>query len=163
MKTSPFNPIPQLKARYAALAPSDRRALGVLAGFLVAVVFTLAVLLPSMRYRARGADQYQVQLELLEWMKANAALVHAEPAAAAPSDSLLAIVDSAAKQSGISLQRYEPLEQGDIRLYFEGAVFDDLMQWLESLTKSHGIEVAYISVDRGTGAGLVDVRLDLTN
>lgn len=155
--------ISDMKNWYAVMAPSDKRALFVLAGFLIVTLFWLLALLPSSRYRAGAVQQYQMQRELVEWMNANAARARAvavtEPAS---GESLLALVERSARSSTISLQRYEPLEQGSVRLYLEGVVFDDLMQWLGSLAQAEGIEVAQISVDKGAGAGLVDVRLDLT-
>jgi general secretion pathway protein M len=157
-----INRISELKARYYALAPSDRRALAILAGFLAIAFFVLLVLIPSSRYRATGEQRYQAQRSLLAWMTDNAALARIVPPESTTSgESLLAVVDRAAKESGISLQRYEPLASGGVRLYMEGVVFEDVLSWLATLSQTSGIEVAQISVDKGDRAGLVNVRLDL--
>ena len=48
-----------------------------------------------------------------------------------------------------------------VRVSLEQASFDDLVTWLGSLQRNHGVSVADISIDRQPDSGRVNVRLTL--
>ena len=62
-----------------------------------------------------------------------------------------------AKRSNINLKRFEPDGDG-LRIWLEGAVFDDAMRWLEDLNQKHNIQIKQLNVERGDKPGLIDLR-----
>lgn len=77
--------------------------------------------------------------------------------------SLLALVDETAKQSrlGQAMRRVEPEGQDKVRIQLDGALFDDMAQWLEKLELGYNIHVDRISVDRLDSPGFVNARVTL--
>jgi len=152
-------------AWWQALSQRDRRALqalAVVAVLLLGYLFNVQLeARDEARRRAEAADQS------LAWMRQAAAqLVGRAPLQRAAPDgrSLLARVDAGAREAGLGgvLLRVEPVTPTQVRVYFQAAPFDMLMDWLQALGESHGVQVDELSVQRAAGAGLVDARLNLS-
>lgn len=79
------------------------------------------------------------------------------------NQSLLALVDRTVKQSGLAraLKRVEPDGSDKVKVHLEGAGFDAMIGWLESLQQRYGIGIENISVDAQEIPGSVNVRLTL--
>ncbi|MET0230690.1 MAG: type II secretion system protein M [Rhodanobacteraceae bacterium] len=77
--------------------------------------------------------------------------------------SLLALADSTARSGGLegALRRVEPTGPASVRVSFESARFDVLIDWIEGLTRDYGIEALDFSADRSDGIGLVNARVTL--
>ena len=86
------------------------------------------------------------------------------PVHSSTGQSLMALLDSTARQSGLhdAVKRVDPDGQDKVRLRLEQAGFDDMLRWLESLNRSYGITVENITIDRLDSIGLVNARLTLT-
>lgn len=77
--------------------------------------------------------------------------------------SLLAVTDSTARAGGLaaSMKRIEPEGRNGVRVWLEGASFDQFVTWLGLLSNKYGINPDSVSMERGDAAGQVDVRLTL--
>lgn len=77
--------------------------------------------------------------------------------------SLLARVDATARQSGVgdALLRVEPVSATQVRVSFQGASFDALVQWMEQLASAQGVRLGDFSAHRVAGVGRVDARITL--
>ena len=77
--------------------------------------------------------------------------------------SLLAVTDSTARAGGLaaSMKRIEPEGRNGVRVWLEGASFDQFVTWLGLLSSKYGINPDSVSMERGDAAGQVDVRLTL--
>jgi general secretion pathway protein M len=77
--------------------------------------------------------------------------------------SLLALADATARAGGLegALRRVEPVGNASVRVSFEFARFDALIDWIEGLTRDYGIEATDFSADRADGVGLVNARVTL--
>ncbi|MFI4970566.1 MAG: type II secretion system protein GspM, partial [Lysobacterales bacterium] len=77
--------------------------------------------------------------------------------------SLLALADASARGAGLesALKRVEPVGARSVRVSFEAANFDALVQWIEGLSMSYGVEANDLSTDRADGIGLVNARVTL--
>ena len=77
--------------------------------------------------------------------------------------SLLALADATARGAGLesALKRVEPVGARSVRVSFENANFDALVDWLEDLSRSYGVEASDLSADRADGVGLVNARVTL--
>lgn len=157
-----------LQARWNTFAPRERALLAL--GALVVVATLLYVLAWEPLADARDALRVQVQAgeSDLAWMRAAAPQVR-ERTPAAPvaltstGASLLARADASAREAGlgVSLLRVEPVANGQVRVYFQGAAFDDLLRWLEALAAQGSLRVSDFSARRAEGVGLVDANLSL--
>jgi general secretion pathway protein M len=157
-----------LAARYQSLAPRERRAVTLGAMALLLILGYLLAWEPLQQSR----DAWRVRVTAAEadlaWMRAAAPRVQVAAgttiAAAAPNGrSLLARVDASARDAGLgtALLRVEPVAAGQVRVTFEQAGFDALMQWLEALAAAQGVRVTELSAQRADGVGLVDARVSL--
>jgi len=79
------------------------------------------------------------------------------------NQSLLALVDRTVKQAGLTreLKRVEPDGSNKVKVRLEGAGFDAMIGWLESLQLRYGVRIDNISVDAQDSPGSVNVRLTL--
>jgi len=82
----------------------------------------------------------------------------------AGDQSLLALVDQTARRSGLhdALRRVEPDKDSSVRVWFEGVAFDDMVRWLSDLTRSDGVDVDVVNVEKQPRSGIVNARLVLT-
>lgn len=147
-------------------SPRDRRVLGV-GGVIGLLLLGYSLLWEPLstqrdlwRSRAIAADQ------ALLWMRSAAPQLAGRSAVAPVADprSLLARVDMGAREAGLGsvLLRVEPIRANQVRVYFQSAPFDQLLDWLQPMVESQGLQVEELSVQRADGVGLVDVRLTLT-
>lgn len=83
------------------------------------------------------------------------------PGAGSGGQSLLAVVDSTARQGqlGGALKRVEPEGQNSVRVWFEEASFDDMVRWLGTLQQQHGAQVSRLTIDRPGAPGRINARL----
>ncbi|MBD8525555.1 type II secretion system protein GspM [Pseudomarimonas arenosa] len=90
--------------------------------------------------------------------------IAASPSAHGDNRSLLARIDSGAREAGLGgvLLRVEPVNQRQVRVYFQGAPFDRLMEWLQPTAQRYQIRVEELSIRRSEGVGLVEARLTLS-
>ena len=79
--------------------------------------------------------------------------------------SLLALADVTARDEksglGTTLKRVEPVGPKSVRVSFESANFDALMNWVDALGRSYGGSATDLSADRAEGAGIVNARVTL--
>jgi general secretion pathway protein M len=79
--------------------------------------------------------------------------------------SLLGLSDETARAAGLAgaLTRIEPAGQNQVRVWLDGAEFLATMNWLQQLSLEYPVEVIQLNIDRGQGAGRVNVRVTLSS
>lgn len=142
-----------------------------IAGSLVLVpfLFWLLVWRPLAGGVTRLDHEVASQRENVLWMQTAAAELQrlrgssGQAAAGLGGRSLLAVVDQSARSAGLGngLKRIEPDSADAVRVRLEGVSFDALVQWLDQLSRQHGILASLVSIERETGPGQVNVRLTL--
>jgi general secretion pathway protein M len=158
-----------IAAWWRALAAQERRLLG--AGALVALLLLGWALLwhPLAVRRAELEQGLGEQRRDLAYVRLGAAEIARLRAAGTQSRadrqgrSLLALADATARGAGLegALKRVEPVGSRSVRVSFEAANFDALVQWIEGLSGSYGVEANDLSADRAEGIGLVNARVTL--
>ncbi|MEX0899964.1 MAG: type II secretion system protein M [Gammaproteobacteria bacterium] len=154
-----------MKTWFLGLAPRERLLIGGAAGAVVLLLAYLLVVEPLQQRRAVLERGVVAQRELLAWMRD--AVVPLRGNTSAPADSrgqsLFAVVDRSARATVLAgaLQRVQPEGQGNVRVWFNDAPFDDLVRWIATLQREHGITVNTLSVERVDTAGLVNARVTL--
>lgn len=158
-----------LRAWWNSLAPREQRVLRLGAVALLLIGGWLLVWEPLAKARDTWRTRVQAGENDLAWMRAHApqlrALASTGGGTTAVRDgrSLLALVDATARAAGVgdALLRVEPVAGNQVRVYFEGADFDALVQWLEELGARQGVVLGDFNANRAAGVGRVDARLAL--
>lgn len=155
--------------RWQELSTRDRRTLlvgGVSAALLLAWAFAWH---PLAQRRAELDRQVERSRGELAYVRAGAGGIERLRAAGTKSladregRSLLALADATARSGGLeaALKRVEPAGSGSVRVSFEYANFDALVEWIEGLSRDFGVEATDFSADRADGVGLVNARVTL--
>lgn len=154
-----------MKAWFLGLAPRERL---MVSGAAVVVVLLLAYLLvvePLQQRRAMLERGVVAQRELLTWMRDAVVPLRGNTGESenGRGQSLFAVVDRSARATVLAgaLQRVQPEGQGNVRVWFEDAPFDDLVRWIATLQREHGVAVNTLAVQQTDTAGLVNARLTL--
>lgn len=121
-------------------------------GIAALLLLVLGVVLPLDRSVERTHQRIEKKHADLAWMRAvGPELSAAGPAVAPPvsQESLLVVVDRAARESGLgqSLTNSEPSGNGALRVRLEKAPFGLLVGWLARLSEQHGIRVESATMD----------------
>ncbi len=146
---------------------SERERRMVMFGGIAAVVLLIAgVILPLETSVSKAQQRIGQKQADLTWMRSvGPELANSGPVAAQPTspDSLLVVVDRAARESGLgqALTNSEPQGQGKLRVRLEKAQFDILVGWLARLADQHGIGVESATVDNAGAPGVVNAGLVL--
>lgn len=158
-----------MKAWLENLAPRER-----LMVFAAAVLVALLLVYSLLWAPLRGSyvelrDSVAGQRETAVWMQESAQLLARLRQSGARSQglggqSLLSLADSTARAGGLAsaLRRVEPEGADSVRVWLEGASFDQLIQWLNGMADRYGVNADTVSLERvADAAGRVNARLTL--
>ena len=154
-----------MRTWYANLAERERRVvtLGAAAGV---VLVLLAIILPLNRNIAQARQRITTkQGDLAFIQQATPQLAAAGPGTgeAATGESLVVLIDTSARESGIgkSLSSSQATADKGLRIRLENVPFDALVAWLARLTQSHGVRVETAEIEAAGEPGLVNAGLFL--
>ncbi len=157
----------RLRALWAGLAQRDRRIL-VLGALVLGLVLIWALVWEPLG-AARDAARLRVAASSNDLATVRAVaprlrdLIARDGGQPGQRDgrSLLALADASARGAGVgeALLRIEPVSGGQVRVYFEAASFDALVQWLDELETRQGVTSTELNVNRAAGVGRVDARV----
>ena len=153
-----------LRGFWSGLSPRDQRVLALGVVVLLLIGAWLLVWEPLREARDSARVRAAASASDLAYLRAVVPQLRDSSAPAAlDGRSLLALVDATARESGVgeALLRVEPVSAGQVRVYFEGAGFDALVDWLAALQSGQGVTVGDFNVSRAAGVGRVDARLVL--
>jgi len=152
-----------MRTWYANLAERERRVvtLGAAAGV---VLVLLAIILPLNRNIAQARQRITTkQGDLAFIQEATPQLAAAGPGTgeAATGESLVVLIDTSARESGIgkSLSSSQATADKGLRIRLENVPFDALVAWLARLTQSHGVRVETAEIEAAGEPGLVNAGL----
>jgi general secretion pathway protein M len=146
---------------------NERERRMVLIGGIAAVVLLLfGIVLPLESSVSKAHERIDKKQADLQWMRTvGPELANAGPAIAQPAsnESMLVIVDRAARESGLgsSLVNSEPSGQNGLRVRLEKAPFGLIVGWLARLADQHGIRVESATMDNAGEPGVVNAGLVL--
>ena len=156
----------RLLARHQSLADRDRLALNVLTVFLLLIVVVFGLIRPAQQYLANAKARYAEQNEILSWMEANRRHVQAgNDSGAKPvtGNELLSVANSSAGPFTLSFKRIEPNGDNGLSIWIEGVAFNNLINWLDALTRQYLIAIDELSIERTSDQNAVNVRLVITS
>lgn len=153
-----------MRAWYENLSERDRRIV-LIGGIVVLVLLILGAVLPLHRSIAQAQQRVTVkQGDLAFIQEAAPQLAAAGPAGnAATGESLIVLVDSSARESGLgkALSSSQPTGDRGLRVRFERVAFDGLVAWLARLAQNHGVSVESAEIESAGEPGLVNAGLVL--
>ena len=156
-------------AWWNTLQPRERRMIAIGAVACVLLLAWAFIWHPLARARADLHTRVDRQRDDVAWMRAASGQATELHAAGERSHverqgkSLLALADVSARAAGLSgaLKRVEPTGGNSVRVSFEVASFDMLVDWLNQLARDYGVRVTDFSADKVEGLGLVNARVTL--
>lgn len=146
---------------------NERERRMVILGAAAAVIIVIVgVLLPLNSSVGNAHERIARKQADLSWMRTVGPELQASgPVVQRPSsqESLLVVVDRAARESGLgsSLTSSEPSGNGRLRVRLEKAPFDLMIGWLGRISDQHGITVESATVDNAGAPGIVNAGLVL--
>ena len=159
-----------MRAWLESLGARERLMLGSGAVVLALLMFYALVWSPFSSGYETLKTRVTAQRDTVVWMEQSAQLLQQLRRSRGPATrglggkSLLAMTDSTARSNGLgpALKRVEPEGSRNVRVWLEGASFDQLVKWLGTLSATYGIETDSASLERtADSAGQVNARLTL--
>jgi general secretion pathway protein M len=154
----------QIVSWYGNLTPRDQRVLRI-GGVVMLLILLVGVFLPLQRNINRARAELAAQKADLAWMREVAPTLAAAgpgPVAAATNESLVALIERSARESGLAqgLTGSEPAGEGAMRVRLEQVDFNLLTGWISRLSSQHGVQVVAASVT-GSGPGVVNASVQM--
>lgn len=158
-----------MRAWLESLAPRERlMVIAAAAAVLLLLVYSL-VWSPLRGGYLELRDSVAGQRDTAVWMQESAQTLARLRQSGAGSkglggQSLLALADSTARAGGLAsaLKRVEPEGAASVRVWLDGASFDQVIQWLNGLADRYGVNADTVSLERvADAAGRVNARLTL--
>lgn len=155
--------------QYDMMPSRDRLALKVLACALILLFMYFGLWQPAYTYKKDAELYLEQQKQLLALVMENKSALSGLSNAGSSGQSslnsqqLVSSVTNLAKQAGVTLKRFEPSGEKEIKLWVEDVPFDKIMVWLTTMKRTLNIKVEQISVEKSDGPGLVSARLTLSS
>jgi general secretion pathway protein M len=157
-----------LQTWFEQLAARERLLVAAAAALLVVAIIVLGAVRPLTSAAARSAEQIADQEALLQELDELAARLGPQSGAGAQAlagggQSLVLVVDRTTRSSGLGafLKRNQPDGEDAIRLRFEDAPFDALVEWMVELETGYGLAATSVNIDAGRATGRVNCNLVL--
>ena len=157
-----------MKEWWDSLQARERMIVTVLGGVVALAVIYFVLLKPLGDARTKLRADTKSQQATLAWMRQAGQEVQQlrQQSSAGGSNanrSLLSIVDSSAKKSGLRkpISRMEPDGDKAVKLWVDDAEFDALVRWLGDLQRTFAVQVGRASFSRTDSPGIVNSRLTL--
>ena len=156
----------KLKAWYASLQPRERRVVAIGAAALGLIILVGGILLPLQSAVSRAVQGTETRRDDLAWMRANAQEIRARgfDIPADTGEAPVVLVDRVGREAGLggALRGTQPNATGGVRVQLEGAPFDTMVGWLDTLDRRYGLAIESITVDRTPAPGLVNASISFS-
>ena len=149
-----------LVARWHALPPRDRLALGLLGGFLLLVLLSLLLWRPVSQNLEQARGFLQQQRALHAYLQEHAPQVRAlqgKPQVSIDPTALQGLITGSAAGQGLNIERLDNQGDGGLQVSLQPTDFARLLRWLISL-EEQGVRVEEAGLERAE-KGLVSTRL----
>ena len=145
---------------------SEREQRFVLYGGIGTVAMILLWIILDLNHNLTQARQHVLakQGDLVFIQGATPELLAAGPITAGVTpDTLVVLIDSSARESGLgkSLSSSQPTGDGGLRIRLDHVAFDGLLAWLARLSQQHGVRVETAEIESASETGYVNAGLVL--
>ena len=153
-----------MRAWYSRLEERERRFVKI-GAIAAGVLLLLGLVLPLNRNIMLARKSVEAKQGDLAFIQSVAGqLAAAGPAGgAATGESLVVLIDSSARESGLgkSLSSSQPTGDGGLRIRLENVPFDGMVAWLARLAQQHGVRVESAEIESAGETGIVNSGLVL--
>ena len=156
----------QIKTWFIALKPRERLIFVVGAALVVLVAIYTLALAPFYKSISDASQRVERKEGDLAWMRSVVGEVQMLSAsqpnvAVATDESLVVLIDRAARECGLSEALTGQTPNGDqgIRVRLESAAFDSVVTCMGNLERGHGVRIETAQFDRTAKPGLVNASL----
>ena len=154
-----------MRAWFDNLSERDRKIV-TYGGAVVLVLVLLGIIIPLNRNIAIARERVTRKQGDLQFIQSVAPqLAAASPASggAATAESLVVLIDSSARESGLgkSLTNSQPTGDKGLRVRLDRVGFDAMVAWLARLSQQHGVRVESAEIESAGETGLVNAGLVL--
>ncbi len=157
-----------MKEWFQQLAPREQLLVSIAGALAVVTLIVTIGVRPMMSKASRGqeliAEKQALLMEITQVAQRLGPQRGDAPTAADPGgQSLVVLIDRTTRQRGLQsyLKRNQPNGDTSIRLRFENAPFDILMEWLEQLQNQYGMATTSANIDVAAQPGRVNCNLTL--
>jgi len=154
---------------YHSLPQRDRMLVISTSVILLITLFYLIVWEPIHTGLEQQKQQYQSQKSIVRWMQEASAEVKLLKRSGAKTitssnQPVSLIVEQSAKISGLknNIGKLESSGKNGARTKLDGASFNQILIWLNTLEKKHGVSVTSANIERGDKTGTVNARLSFS-
>lgn len=154
---------------YQSLAQRDRIMVIGTSVVMVITLFYLLVWEPLYQGLEQQQQQYKSQQSIVSWMQQAAAEIKTlkrsgAKTATKSNQPVSLIIEQSAKISGLknNIGKLESSGKQGARVKLDTASFDQMLIWLNTLEKRHGITVTSASIERAEKTGTVNARLSFS-
>ena len=151
---------------YNSLPHRDRMLVIATSVIVLIMLFYLIIWEPVHEGLNQQQQQYQSQKNIVLWMQEAAAEVQSLKRSGAKTvtssnQPVSLIIEQSAKISGLkdNIGKLESSGKDGARTKLNGASFNQILIWLNTLEKRHGVTVSSASIERGDKIGTVNARL----
>lgn len=158
-----------MKDWFLGLTQRERTMVQVAASVIAIFMVYFLILEPISSNYTKNKKNVASATATLEWMHSAAAEVKqlrgSRSSIKRPQGKqfILSTVDRSVRKAGLAsvMKRVQPEGDSGVRVWFENAVFDELIKWLATIESKHGLFVNEINVEQTESTGLVNVRVFL--
>lgn len=152
---------------YSGLQTQERNMVLITSIVVAITLFYIAVWEPLHTGAREAEQQYQVNMKNLQWMQQAATEVRTLKATgnrvrkAAANQPVTLMVEQSANTSAIkpNLSKLESSGKDSARVVLDGASFDQMLVWLNTLEQNYGLPVASANIERADKPGTINARL----
>ena len=163
-----MNPINQVKEWFRQLAPRERVLVTIAGGLVIVTLIVTLGIRPIVNQTSRGQERVDDKQRLLTEITEIAQRLGPQTggrqtATGQNLQSMVVLVDRTTRETGLAayLKRNQPDGASSIRLRFENAPFDILMDWLVLVEIQYGMSTTSANIDRSAAPGRVNCNLTL--
>jgi len=154
-----------MRAWFDNLSERDRKIV-TYGGAVLLILVLLGIVIPLNRNIAIARERVtrkQGDLQFIQSVAPQLAAAGPASAGAATSESLVVLIDSSARESGLgkSLTNSQPTGDKGLRVRLDRVGFDAMVAWLARLSQQHGVRVESAEIESAGETGLVNAGLVL--
>ncbi|MEJ2670141.1 MAG: type II secretion system protein M [Gammaproteobacteria bacterium] len=148
--------------RYNALSPVERLTLAGLSGVIVVVLTIVLIWTPLYEWKENKLRSLLSYGGLVSWIQSEAPKVRQQGGNARlpAGQSLQAVLVKDAQRAKVTLQRYEPKGENELRVWINEVDFEVLIGWLDNLQRRYGVSVTDVAIEhKPTSPGVVKATI----
>lgn len=149
-----------MKAWFEQLALREQRLVLAMSALIIVFIIYSLIWQPLNTNLEKAEQKLARQQALLSWVQENTAQYQQAARGGTKKSSggsLSGVVNSSARQAGITIARIQP-QGDDIQVWIDEVAFSTMLTWLDGLNANRGIQVKNIDMVASDAAGSVKVR-----